>query len=76
MVLGRVGELHADLISEPALSLLGTARIRVVYKKKVPQIQNRTQTGLCPVEKLCRNAVKAEECLPLIEKFMNSINKI
>lgn len=72
MVLGGVNELHADLISEPALALLQTGRIRVAYDEKVLQIQNRTKTGICPVEALCRNAATAGECLPLIEEFMNS----
>lgn len=75
MLLGRVGELHADLISEPALALLQTGRIRVAYDEKVPQIQNRTKSGICPVETLCRNAVTAEECLPLIEEFMKSVKQ-
>lgn len=73
MILGGVNELHADLISESALALLQTGRIRVAYDEKVPQIQNRTKTGICPVESLCRDAGTAEECLPLIEEFMNSI---
>lgn len=72
MILGGVNELHADLISEPALALLQMGRIRVAYDEKVPQIQNRTKTGICPVEALCRNAATAGACLPLIEEFMNS----
>lgn len=75
MILGGVSELHADLISEPALTLLRTSRIRVSYGEKVPQIRNRTKTGICPVETLCRNAATAGECLPLIEEFMNSIRQ-
>lgn len=71
MILGGVKELYADIVSEPALSLLKTAPIRVACKEKVPQIRNRTQTDCCPVEKLCRNAATAEECLPLIKEFMN-----
>lgn len=73
MILGGVKELYADIVSEPALSLLETARIRITYKEKVSQIRNRTQTDCCPVEKLCRDAATAKECLPLIEEFMNSI---
>ena len=46
MILGGVSELHADLISEPALTLLWTSRIRVSYGEKVPQIQDRTKTGI------------------------------
>lgn len=73
MILGGVEELYADIVSEPALRLLKTAPVRVIYKEKVPQIRNRTQTDCCPVEKLCRDAETAEKCLPLIKGFMNSI---
>lgn len=73
MILGGISELYSDLISEPALALLKTTRIRIEYKEKVPQIRNRTLTGFCPVETLCSDAVTAGECLPLIEKFMNSV---
>lgn len=73
MILGGVEELYADIVSEPALFLLKTAPIRVCYKEKVSQIQNRTQTDYCPVEKLCRDAKTAEECFPLIKGFINSI---
>ncbi len=71
MIAGSVGALYAEVISEPALALLATAPIRVEYGVLVPQIENRTHTGFCPVEQLCLEASTAEECLPLIEDFMN-----
>ena len=46
MILGGVSELHADLISEPGLTLLRTSRIRVSYGEKVPQIQDHTKTDI------------------------------
>ncbi len=74
MVAGGVEALYAELISEAALVLLATALgIRVEQGTIVPQIFNRTRTGLCPVEQLCLHARTAEECLPLIKDFM--INK-
>lgn len=71
MVLGGVKELYADTVSDAALALLQTAPVRVSFKEQVPQIRNRAQTDCCPVEKLCRNAATAEECLSQIKAFMN-----
>lgn len=44
MILGGVAELHADVISEPALSLLAESPVRVSYGEKVPSIRNRART--------------------------------
>ncbi|MDY4043915.1 MAG: DUF1893 domain-containing protein [Marinifilaceae bacterium] len=74
MILGGVRELYTDVISEPALALLQDAGIPVEFKEKVAHIQNRARTGFCPVETLCREAATAEECLPLIEGFMENLN--
>ena len=45
-----VREVYAGVISEPAKAVLGNCGICVTYAKCVPHIQNRTQTGLCPME--------------------------
>lgn len=73
MILGSVQELFAAVISQTALELLTTADIRVEYRCAVPHIVNRMQTGICPVEQLCAPCTSAGECLPLIEKFIDSI---
>ncbi len=70
MILGGVGELFADIISLPARRLLAASHVRVNYTLEVPYIVNRTRTGQCPVETLCRNCVTAEEALPLIRDFI------
>lgn len=75
MILGRVAELHADVISEPALSLLAESPVRVSYGEKVPSIRNRARTGFCPLETLCKDAKTATQCLPLIDEFINSMKK-
>ena len=59
MILGGVAELHADVISEPALSLLAESPVRVSYGEKVPSIRNRARTGFCPLETLCKDAKTA-----------------
>lgn len=72
MVLGKVMSVYADVISSPALKLLQDASIKVSFSSEVPNIINRKGDGICPVESLCSGCVTAEECLPLITKFINS----
>lgn len=69
IVLGGVKEVYAHVISQPALQLLEDAGVSVSYSQCVEHIINRAGTDWCPVEKLCRSAATAEECLPLIEQF-------
>ncbi|MDE6310817.1 MAG: DUF1893 domain-containing protein [Muribaculaceae bacterium] len=75
MILGGVRAVYADIISEPALELFKNAGITVQYEKAVPNIINRAGTGVCPVESLCSDCTTAEDCLPLISKFIENINK-
>ena len=75
MILGGVAELHADVISEPALSFLAESPVRESYGEKVPSIRNRARTGFCPLETLCKDAKTAAQCLPLIDEFVNSMKK-
>lgn len=75
MILGKVKRVYADVISQPALSLFNNARIEVSYGMCVPNIINRTKTGICPVETLCIKCKTPEECLPLITQFINENKK-
>lgn len=70
MVLGKVSQIHADVISRPALSLLEANGIDVTYTTLVDNIINRRGTGICPVETLCLDCRTAEECLPKITLFI------
>lgn len=72
MVLGGVRAVHAGVVSTPALGLFAAAHIPVEYGLEVPHIINRTKTGWCPVETLCRDCRTAEECLPLIRGFLSA----
>ena len=40
MILGEVGELHADVVSRPALDLFADSGVRVSYGTAVPHIIN------------------------------------
>lgn len=75
MILGGIEALHADTISQAALELLNKYDIEVRYDKSVPHIINRTGTGICPVESLCKECQTAQECLPLIKNFITSMTK-
>lgn len=75
MILGKIHAVHADVISEPALTLLGQSPVKVSYGTVVPNIINRKGNGICPVETLCIPCMTAEECLLPITQFINSNQK-
>ena len=70
MVLGKVKEVYADVISKPAIDLLTDNGISATYGQCVPQIINRSGTGFCPIETLCIPCKTAEECLKAIKDFI------
>ena len=72
MILGRVRQIHADVLSKPALNLLNSTDIIVSYGDLVENIINRSGTGICPIENLCKECQTAEECIPLINQFVES----
>ncbi len=49
-VLLKIKEVHAGVISEPALAVLKEHGIETVYDELVPMIRNRDNTGFCPME--------------------------
>jgi len=71
MILGRIKELYADVISVPANTLLKESGIKVSYRTEVPHIINRAGTGWCPLETLCYELQSPQECFVRIREFMN-----
>ena len=61
------------LLAVVAMVLFEQSRVEVQYGEIVPNIINRAGTDICPVEKLCQECKTAEECLPLIDKFIKEI---
>lgn len=70
MILAKVKEVHADVISRPALDLFDKTGVRMTYGTEVPYIINRTKTGWCPLETRCRDCRTPQDCLGQIEEFM------
>lgn len=75
IICGEVKSVYADTISTPALTLLQSYGIPVEYAREVPNIINRKGDGICPVETLCLPCTTPQECLPLIDNFINSLKQ-
>jgi len=73
MVLAKIKEAYAEVVSQPALDLLRSSGISVIYAKVVPCIINRAGTGLCPLETRCMTCMTPEECFVAIRTFMQEI---
>lgn len=71
MVMGKVREVYAEVISTPALHLLKANGVNVSYTEEAARIVNRTKNGLCPVETLCLDLCEPEEMLIRIRNFIN-----
>ncbi len=72
LALGGASEVYADVMSEPALTMLRATGAKITYSKLVPHIKNRSGTDMCPMDKLCLNAKTPQECLELLDKFMKA----
>lgn len=73
MVLGQIKRLYTDVLSRPALQLLGQAGIATDYGTLVDNIINRNGDDICPVEKLTSQVQSAQEALPLIAQFIEDM---
>lgn len=70
MALGKVQEVYAEVISQPAFDLLTANGIQTSYGTLVPHIVNRAGTGLCPLETRCMDCVTPGDCLVRIKEFV------
>ena len=70
MVTGGVCQVHADVMSEPALALLQTHGITTNYGTLVDHIINRAGDGWCPMERLSRDLDDPEEIIRGIKGFL------
>ena len=75
MAVGGVTEVHADVMSEPALALLEQHGVMASYTTLVDHIINRTGTDWCPMEKLSRDIDDPASIITAIKGFFNQIGK-
>lgn len=71
MILGKVAGVYAAVISKPALDLLTEHNMYVKYDTLVPNIINRTHTGVCPVEQLCLPLSSLSDMYNAISHFVH-----
>lgn len=74
MILGEVSEIYAEIISENAINLLKTTDIKFRYNKKIPYIENKNKTGLCPIENLSLTSNEPTEIYKKIQCFLSAMN--
>lgn len=72
MITGHAKEIHAKLISRPALTLLSATPIKVTYDVLTEYIVNRANTGMCPMETACKDSNTPAECIEEIKKLINN----
>jgi len=65
-----VAAVYAPIISTPAISVLEQAGIAVYYDLEVPAIQNRSRSGLCPMETAVRDIDTPQAALIAIEQTL------
>ena len=71
----KVSELHASIMSEPALEVFQQYGIPVSYDQLVKVIFNRTLTGLCPMESSVLGITDAEEAEAAIRRKLASLRE-
>lgn len=72
MVVGGIEQVHADVMSEPALALLQDHGIIAEYGQLVDHIINRDGTDWCPMEKLSRDENNPAAIVARIQNFFQS----
>ncbi len=72
MVVGGVSQVHADVMSEPALDLLQTHGVVAEYGQLVDHIINRAGDGWCPMERLSRDEDNPVAIIQKIKDFFMS----
>lgn len=75
MILGEVKQVYADIISQPALTLLEESGLSVQFGKIVPFIENRDKTGWCPLESASYELNSPKEIFLVIQDFISKIRK-
>lgn len=72
MVVGGVKRVYADVMSEPALSLLQQHGVEAEYGTLVDHIINRTGDGWCPMERLSRDENDPAVIIQKVKDFFES----
>lgn len=72
MAVGGVRQVHADVMSEPALALLQRYGVMAQCDQLVDHIINRAGDGWCPMERLSRDVDDPATIITRIKSFFTS----
>lgn len=75
MIHGGVAALHANLISEPAVSTLTAHNLPFTCDARTPYIQNRDKTGYCPMEQTCLDIDDPAEAYLALQAKLQAMKK-
>lgn len=70
MIIGGIKAVRTHVISLNALNLLKEHNVIVHYDTVVETINNRTNTGMCPVETRVKDCTTLEQCWKQIQQFV------
>lgn len=74
-VLLGVERVYAEIVSKPAKEIFDRNGITLDYDHLVELIENRTRTGLCPMETAVRDITDPEEAPGLIRKALEKLKE-
>lgn len=66
MAVGKVKEVHTNIICTPAKELLQTQGIAVYAEEEVETILNRDRTGQCPIDSRLTETDTPEKCVEIL----------
>ncbi|MBQ8726098.1 MAG: DUF1893 domain-containing protein [Clostridia bacterium] len=74
-ILLKVKAVYAKVISKHALNLLNENGVKVYYDELVLNVQNRSKTGLCPIETAVLSTYSPTLALEQIKRTLESLTK-
>lgn len=75
MAFGGVSEVYAEILSEAGEACLQEHGIPYSYGGRVPYIQNRQRTGMCPMEQCCAGIDSPAEAYESLGRLIASMNR-
>ena len=71
----KVKAVYAGVLSKPALEVLNSYGVSVEYNKLVDAIENRTKTGLCPMEQATLHLTDPADAPAAIRKKLRELSQ-
>ncbi len=71
----NVTHIHSLVMSKSAVSILNEYNILATYNKLVDYIENRTKSGMCPLEESVKDTFDLNEAVINIEKTIEILMK-